>query len=120
MAQTTPIGLQHADKYQRWAASPETGGRDFYAGWKRNPESKELSFPRSVLERLVDVRHFLSDWRKLLPSALRFVGVSSGGGRSGCVLPVLESRDGGSGFGCPVAAPWGFPLLPLPRYYSQP
>lgn len=69
---------------------------------------------------MVDTTSLPLSWRKLLRSALRFVGVSSGDRRTGCVLSVLESRDGGSGFGRPVVAPWGFPLLPLPRYYSQP
>ena len=94
--------------------------RDFSRAGNGTSSGKSSVFGgvyRAVGRRL---RHFLSDGRKLLPSVLQFVEVSSGRGRSGCILLVPDGCDGCGGFGCRTAASRGFPLLPLPRHYGQP
>lgn len=87
---------------------------------KRNSELKEPGFPRSVARPISRFTSLPAELAEVVPSALRSGRVSAGGGRSGCIWSVLGSRDGGGGFRCRIAAPWGFPLPPLPHHYSQP
>ena len=119
-AQSTPIGLPHADKNRGWAALPKLHKHKALIPAGNGTLSRRNRLSGGVCQQISRLRHFLLYRRKLLPSTSRFGRLSSAGGRSGCVCSVPGSRDGGGGFGCRIAAAWGFPLLPLPRHYSQP